>query len=71
MARYKTLLVPHRVVAAGKKRKCFHSAEHQVLKGDIVLEIKEVRQWKGYCLPCAKEIMRQAYEQLRVAETGL
>lgn len=71
MARYKALLVTHRVVPAGRKRKCYHSPNHLALKGDIVLEIKEVQNWKGYCLPCAKEIIRQALEQLRVTETNL
>lgn len=71
MARYKTLLVPHRVAVAGRKRKCFHSPEHHVIKGDIVLEVKKQRSWSGYCLPCAREMIRLAQEQLRTAEQGL
>jgi len=64
MAKYKSLLVPHRWVAAGRARKCYHSPGHQINKGDRVLEVKVQMGWQGYCRPCGQEMIRVATEEL-------
>ncbi len=64
MAKYKSLLLPHRWVSAGRVRKCYHSAKHELHKGDSVLEVKVGIGWQGYCRPCGEDMIRAAIEQL-------
>jgi hypothetical protein len=66
MARYKSVLQAVEVVTAGRARKCYHSREHSVQKGDICLEVRDAQARKGYCVQCAREMVQQA--QARLAE---
>jgi hypothetical protein len=76
MPKHKSLLVPHRWTVAGRSRKCYHSPNHSVGKGDLVLEVKVQIGWQGYCEPCALEMIRLASAELqqtgahRVPSTG-
>jgi hypothetical protein len=71
MPSYRSILVPVRVVPAGKKRKCYHSPSHQILKGDLCLEVKDGMAWKGYCLSCAASMIRIARATLVEREESL
>lgn len=71
MARYKSILVGVRVVHAGKRRKCYHSSKHTIVKGDIVLEVKQEMAWFGYCLECGAEILRTAAAEISAYEQAL
>ena len=52
MAKLKSMTIGHRVVSAGKKRKCYHDKKHAILKGQSCLEVREGIGWKGYCVEC-------------------
>jgi hypothetical protein len=71
MPKFKSLFVGYRVVFAGKKRKCYHNANHQIAKGDIVLEVRENLGWKGYCNECAIEMFDQSARRLADARIAL
>jgi hypothetical protein len=71
MARYKSILVGVRVVHAGRLRKCYHSKQHTIVKGDIVLEVKQDMAWFGYCAQCGAEILNLAATEIAAYETAL
>jgi hypothetical protein len=64
MARVKSLLIGAAVVEAGRLRKCYHNKNHQILKGERCLEVKEGLALKGYCLACAKEMITEANRRI-------
>jgi hypothetical protein len=71
MARYKSILVGVRVVHAGRVRKCYHSKKHTIVKGDIVLEVRQDMAWFGYCEACGAEILRFAAAEVAAYEQAL
>jgi hypothetical protein len=48
----KSMTIAHRVVPAGKRRRCHHDKKHMILKGQTCLEVREGMGWKGYCVAC-------------------
>ena len=60
MAAFKNLLITHEVVTAGRQRKCYHSKNCQITKGDRVLEVKADQGVHGYCLTCARSMVANA-----------
>jgi len=71
MARYKSILVGVRVVHAGRRRKCYHSNKHKIVKGDIVLEVKQDMGWFGYCSECGAEILKKAAVDIAAYQAAL
>jgi hypothetical protein len=71
MARYKSILVGVRVVHAGRRRKCYHSKKHTIVKGDIVLEVKQDMGWFGYCFECGNEILNNAAAEIAAYQAAL
>jgi hypothetical protein len=67
MPRYKSLLVPFNWEKAGRARKCYHNPNHQVQKGDLVLEVKVQLSQHGYCEECGREMIRLGLETLQGA----
>lgn len=64
MPRYKSILVGCEFVTAGRARKCYHNPNHRIAMGDMVLEVKVGLGCKGYCLSCAREMLRLADDEL-------
>lgn len=65
MPAHKSLLVSASVVLAGRARKCYHNpVRHRLAKGDPCLEVKVNLALQGYCLTCAREMIRVAREDL-------
>jgi hypothetical protein len=65
MATFKSLLVGHQWVIAKRVRKCYHSKNHKIVMGDVVLEVKVKMAWHGYCKSCATEMIRNAIQELQ------
>lgn len=61
MARHKAVLKTLAIQTARRRRKCYHSKAHQILKGDLVLLVKEGRVEKGYCRGCALVMLDLAH----------
>src|SRR5438309_1845764 len=64
MAAYKSMLIGARVATAGRKRKCYHSKKHQIVKGDTILEVRERLRWQGYCAECAEKMVALSTQEL-------
>ena len=60
MAVYKDLLSGCRIASAGKRRKCYHSPKHSILKGQVCLEVRAGLGYQGYCKECAFEMLQRA-----------
>lgn len=60
MARVKSLVIGASVVEAGRLRKCYHDKKHKISKGERCLEVREGLALKGYCLACAKQMVKEA-----------
>ena len=71
MAKYKSVIVGVRVVRAGRSRKCYHSKRHKIVKGDIVLEVRDKMNWPGYCSECGAEMLRIAVADIAAYEGAL
>jgi hypothetical protein len=71
MAKYKSVLVGLRVVHAGRVRKCYHNKRHKIVKGDIVLEVRDDMNWMGYCAECGAEMLTIAVAEMTAFETAL
>lgn len=71
MARYKGLLIGCEFVTAGRARKCYHSPKHDIRKGDRVFEVQVGFGRHGYCLECAREMLRCAEEELAMLRQQL
>ena len=71
MAKFKSLLIGCRIVHAGRRRKCYHSPKHLILKGDIVLEAKNNMAWQGYCAECGAEMLQKAGVELDACSNDL
>ncbi len=66
MARRKQLVVSSEVKLAKRLRPCHHNKKgHQIKKGEVVLEVRHGMGTKGYCLPCAREMLTAAEETLQ------
>lgn len=65
MPRHKSLLVKFRWVEAGRSRKCYHSPDHPIAKGDRVLEVNVQLGFQGYCEACGQEMIRAALADLQ------
>jgi hypothetical protein len=57
MPKLKSLLVRSEWTIAGRKRKCYHSPNHEIAKGDDVLEVTEGLATRGYCSACGKAMV--------------
>jgi len=68
MARHRSVLIPFRWVEAGRVRKCYHDPDHEIVKGDRVLEVKVKLAWFGYCQSCGQEMLRAAIATLQSAQ---
>lgn len=64
MSKYKSVLVSLRWVVARRKRKCYHSKTHIIVKGDKCLEVHSGRAWPGYCEACATEMIENGMQTL-------
>jgi hypothetical protein len=62
LPKYKSLLKPYEIVVAKKKRICKHNRDHIICKGEKCLIIGESQKDFPYCMHCAYEIFKQAYE---------
>jgi hypothetical protein len=71
MPKHKSILIGHRMVTAGKSRKCYHSPKHQIQKGDQLLEVRVGLGWQGYCLECAREMLQLAGDDLSALRRDL
>ncbi len=69
MPKHKSLVVGHRIVNAGKLRRCYHDRKHLMPKGSFCLEVRDGLAWKGYCASCAAEMINQAATQLADLQT--
>jgi hypothetical protein len=65
MPRHKSLLITFQWVLAGRSRKCYHSPNHSIAKGDLVLEVKVKMGFQGYCEVCGHEMIRVALADLQ------
>jgi hypothetical protein len=65
MPKHKSLLVGSRWVNAHRARKCYHSPEHVISKGDHVLEVRVKLGWQGYCEVCGREMIHVALGDLQ------
>lgn len=71
MAKFKSLTVGQRLATAGRQRKCYHSAKHNISKGDGCLETRDGMAWKGYCIECGIEMVNQAIQELQELHSAL
>ena len=71
MPKYKSLLVGHEVVNAGKARNCRHNGNHRIVKGEVLLHVRDGIAWRGYCGQCVSEMVRQARMALDEIERRL
>jgi len=71
MSRVKSLTIRHRLVQAGRKRKCYHDQKHQIVKGDSCLEVRDGLGWKGYCLTCANAMVDSSARGLEALRADL
>ena len=69
MPPYRKLVINCNVVTAGKKRKCYHSKDHSILKGDLLLKIEEDDH--GYCKECALRMLEIAKNRIIYLEEQL
>ena len=42
-----------------------HNPDHEIVKGDRVLEVKVKLAWFGYCHSCGQEMLREAIARLQ------
>jgi hypothetical protein len=66
-----TLLLRIQVYRAGATRRCYHSPDHSIEQGDIVLQLHLTGATKGYCFVCAQEMLNLASAQLDFLSTQL
>ncbi len=72
MPKHKSLIVSSAVVTAGRKRKCYHSPSHSILKGEACLEIKDGMQSpQGYCAKCAEVMIQNGLDFLIALRNSL
>jgi hypothetical protein len=64
MPKHKSILIKTHWVIAGRVRKCHHDGNHQIVKGDNVLEAAEGMGMKGYCEICGHKMIAEAKERL-------
>jgi hypothetical protein len=69
--KHKSLTIFAEVVAAGRKRKCYHASTHAIKKGDRCLEVKDGMAIKGYCVPCAIAMIEAAGNKLDELKSAL
>lgn len=51
---------------AGNSHNCQANEKHRILKGQSRLKVRKGRSWDHYCLDCAKKIIENDYEKIRV-----
>ena len=71
MAAFKSMVIAHQIVEAGKRRKCHHNRDHMILKGYKCLEIREGMGWKGYCIDCGLKMVGKAAQNLEALRRAL
>jgi hypothetical protein len=71
VAKLKSVTIGHRVVPAGRKRKCYHDKKHQIVKGEFCLEVREHIGWKGYCIECGVAMVNEGAAKLDALRTLL
>lgn len=65
MAAVKNVLKHLSTEVAGRKRKCFHTKKHQILKGETCLVVRDGPQSQStYCAACAADILAMANQSL-------
>ncbi len=65
MAAIKNVLKHLSTEVAGRKRKCFHTNKHQILKGETCLVVQDGPQNQTtYCAVCAADILAKASQSL-------
>lgn len=65
MAAVKNVLKHLSTEVAGRKRKCYHSKKHEILKGETCLVVHDGPQSQtAYCAACAADILAKAGRSL-------
>ena len=64
MPRLKRLLLPVSFETAQRKRKCSRNKEHEIVKGERCLAIREGMTKNSYCIKCADLILQKASKEL-------
>lgn len=65
MAAVKNVLKHLSTEVAGRKRKCYHTKRHQILKGETCLVVQDGPQSQtAYCATCAADILSKATKSL-------
>jgi hypothetical protein len=65
MAAVKNILKHVSTEIAGRKRRCYRSKNHSIVKGDTCLVVKDAPQKETtYCAVCAADILAKADEVL-------
>jgi hypothetical protein len=65
MATVKNVLKHLSTEVAGRKRKCYHTKKHEILKGEKCLVVRDGPQsHTTYCGACAAEILAKASQSI-------
>lgn len=65
MAAVKNVLKHLSTEVAGRKRKCYHTKKHEILKGETCLVVRDGPQSATtYCAACATDILAKASQSL-------
>ncbi|WP_422743599.1 hypothetical protein ACN27E_18335 [Mycobacterium sp. WMMD1722] len=65
MAAVKNVLKHLSTEVAGRKRKCYHTKKHEILKGETCLVVHDGPQSQTtYCAVCAADILAKASQSL-------
>ncbi len=65
MAAVKNVLKHLSTEVAGRKRKCYHTKNHEILKGETCLVVRDGPQSHStYCSACAADILAKAGQLL-------
>jgi hypothetical protein len=67
----KALLRSLSVRESGKAHTCRRNRAHLLVKGDLMLVVKEARDERHYCSTCAKRFILTARERLDDLEASL
>ncbi|MDQ3092029.1 MAG: hypothetical protein M3R46_10310 [Actinomycetota bacterium] len=74
MTGFKSLLLKFEVRSAGRKSRCSHNKNHEILKGEPRVVVKApgvATPEKGYCAVCGRAMIERAREALLDVERDL
>lgn len=73
MSRVRHVLKDLSIAEAQRRRKCHHNAKHQILQGQLCMEVRNPNGegHKNYCLTCALEILDAASDDVDRLRTKL